>query len=289
MVKILSGKEPVSALENQTAELLKLFKAQKIEPCLALVRVGEYPDDIYYQQSIEKVCQRIGLTVKCLNLAADIGDKKLQSKLKKLSANQDVHGILLFCPLAREYDEKAARTCIAPEKDIDCLTLHNAGRIYMGEEKAFAPCTPRAVMELLKYYDIPVKGKNAVIIGRSLVVGKPLAMLLLKANATVTVCHSQSRDLAEICRKADILIAAAGKARFVNKDFLSERQIVIDVGINEDPDNPGKYCGDVDFEDASSIVAGITPVPGGIGALTTQVLCHHTLEACTWANPVCED
>jgi len=165
-------------------------------------------------------------------------------------------------------------------KDVDCLNIDSAGKIYTDELDAFPPCTPAACMEILKFYNIPIKGKRCVVLGRSLVVGKPVAMLLLREHGTVTICHSRTENLPSVCREADILITAVGRAKMVKDSFTKPNQIVIDVGINQDPDNPGKYCGDVDFEKVEPIVAKITPVPGGVGSITNTILCQHTIMAC---------
>jgi methylenetetrahydrofolate dehydrogenase (NADP+)/methenyltetrahydrofolate cyclohydrolase len=282
MAEILSGREPAAALEAESLKIAEDLKKRHIIPTLALVRTGDNPDNIFYQRSIERTARRIGLKTVSWSASSYCDDDILQNKLKEFSRARHIHGILLFCPLAEKYNEKAARAAIAPEKDIDCLTLCNAGMVYAGEEKALPPCTPQAIIELFKYYKIPLKGQKAVILGRSLVVGKPLAMLLLKENATVTICHSQSRDLPRICREADILISAIGKAKYIGKEYMRGGQIMIDVGINPHPYKQGKYCGDLDFKAARAIASAVTPVPDGVGRLTTQMLCRHTLMACQW-------
>lgn len=261
MAKILSGKEVAAALEAENTELIKELKGRGIIPRMALVRVGENPDDISYQETLERCAKRIAMECEIHTLPAEIKTKDLSKKLTALSKDLKIHGILLFCPLPKELDEKAAREAIDPKKDIDCLTRTSSAAIFAGDEMGFAPCTARAVIEILKYYSIPVKGSRAVIIGRSQVVGRPLSMLLLKENATVTIAHSQSRNLPAVCRQGDILIAAIGRPAYIGKEYTRPGQTLIDVGINEDPDKPGFICGDINFNEAKTIVEAITPVP----------------------------
>jgi len=203
----------------------------------------------------------------------------------EVGARKDIHGILMFAPLPKHLDEKKIRSLIPVEKDVDCMTLGSAGKVFADDLTGFPPCTPTACMDILKYYDIPLKGKNVVVVGRSLVVGKPLAMLLLREHATVTICHSRTQNLPQICSGADILLAAVGRAKMIDRSYVRPGQIVIDVGINPDPDNPGKYCGDVNTAEVEPIVDKITPVPGGVGSVTTIVLCKHTVMACEMQNP----
>ena len=278
MTKILSGKEAAATLKEQNAQAAAQLKARGITPRLAMIRVGNNPDDLYYQQSLERLCEKCGIESVVMPVSADATQEELEKAVLNASNDPAVHGILLFCPLPKSFNEKAARAQIAPNKDLDCLTELGSARAFAGIEQA-APCTPAAVMELLRYYKIPLQGKKAVVLGRSLVVGKPLAMLLLGANATVTICHSKTENLAAVCREADVLLVAIGKAKFVNADFIRDEQVVIDVGINDDPDNPGKICGDVDFAAVDGKCAAISPVPGGVGSLTSAILCRNLLRA----------
>jgi len=190
----------------------------------------------------------------------------------------------MFAPLPKHLDDRKIRALIPVEKDVDCLTLGGAAKVFADDLTGFPPCTPTACMDMLHFYNIPIKGKRCVVLGRSLVVGKPVAMLLLREHGTVTICHSRTQDLPAVCQEAEILIAAVGRAKMVKGNFVKPGQIVIDVGINEDPDNPGKYCGDVDFAEVEPIVEKITPVPAGVGSVTTAVLCKQTIMACELQN-----
>ena len=279
MTKILSGKEVSLSVKERCQNLAQNLNMKGINPCLAIVRVGEKADDLYYQSALEKTCQIVGLECKVFATPGNAGQNQLENILKEVSGDSAIHGILLFSPLPKDYDEKAARDLIAPKKDVDCLTMTNAAAVFTDASEGFAPCTPAAVIEMLHYYQIPIEGKRVVIIGRSLVVGKPLAMLLLKENATVTICHSRTKDLNKISQEADILIAAIGRAKMINQDYVRSGQIVIDVGINPDPLNPNKICGDLDYDTVEPIVKAITPVPGGVGSVTSSILCLHTLQA----------
>ena len=203
----------------------------------------------------------------------------LEQAVQSFSQRQDISAIFFFSPLPKHLNEKAARAHIDVNKDVDSLTAGSAAKVFIGESDGFAPCTPVAVMELLKFYQIPLQGKRVAMLGRSLVVGKPLAMLLLGENATVTICHSRTENLPAVCREADVLIAAVGRAKMVNAEYVREGQVVIDVGINADPDREGKMCGDVDFDIVEPLVEAITPVPGGVGSVTTAVLCKHIIRA----------
>jgi methylenetetrahydrofolate dehydrogenase (NADP+)/methenyltetrahydrofolate cyclohydrolase len=190
----------------------------------------------------------------------------------------------MFAPLPKHLDEKKIRELIPVEKDVDCMTLGSAAKVFADDPTGFPPCTPTACMDILHFYNIPIKGKKCVVLGRSLVVGKPVAMLLLRENGTVTICHSRTENLPAVCADADILIAAVGRAKMVKANYVKPGMTVIDVGINEDPDNPGKYCGDVDYAEVEPIVEKITPVPGGVGSVTTVVLCKQTIQACEMQN-----
>lgn len=284
MAEILKGKPVADAIKDDVKRRVRELKEKGCTPTLGIIRVGERADDLYYEGGAKKTCAAVDVATNVFAYPQDIPAKELKKAVAAINARADIHGILLFSPLPAHLPEDEIRALIAPEKDVDSLTVASAAKIFIGDKTGFPPCTPQAVMELFNCYDIPVQGKNVVVIGRSLVVGKPLAMLLLGANATVTVCHSKTGDLPGVCRKADILIAAIGRAKMIDNSFVSKGQIVIDVGINEDPEAPGKYCGDVDFEAVAPIVKAITPVPGGIGSVTTAVLIKHTVKACMLQN-----
>ena len=280
MALILSGKEVAQVKKQQTKKKTDRLKKRGLIPRLHIIRVGQRPDDIHYQRSLEKVCGDTGITCTVEELTVDSGQQKLAEALKKAAADKAIHGILLFSPLPGGYDLPAATALIPPAKDVDCLNPRSAGALFTGSEEAYPPCTAAAVMEMLHYYDADLAGRNVTVVGRSLVVGKPLAMMLLAENATVTIAHSRSRDLPAVCRHADLVISAVGHAKMMKGNYCTPNQAVIDVGINEDPDNPGKMCGDVDFEAAQEIVAAITPAPGGVGSVTSSILCDHVADAC---------
>lgn len=279
MAQILKGKDVAASITEKNKMVAEQLTNAGHKPTLAVIRVGARPDDVYYEQSIKKNCDKVGIECVATELPQDVTQEELEKVVKATSDNKNVDGIFFFSPLPKNLDEKAARALIAVDKDIDSLTMGSAAKVFAGETDGFAPCTPTAVMEILHYNNIPLKGKKVTVIGRSMVVGKPLAMLLLNDHATVTICHSRTVDLPKVAQEAEILIAAVGRAKMVNADFVRQGQVVIDVGINADPDNEGKMCGDVDFDSVEPIVDMITPVPGGVGSVTTAVLMKHTLQA----------
>ncbi|NLA46514.1 MAG: bifunctional 5,10-methylenetetrahydrofolate dehydrogenase/5,10-methenyltetrahydrofolate cyclohydrolase, partial [Firmicutes bacterium] len=234
----------------------------------------------FYEGGIKKTSDGVGLSYEVFEHPEDVSQEQLEKAVAAVGADSSIHGILMFAPLPKHLDEKKIRSLIPVEKDVDCMTLGSAGKVFADDLTGFPPCTPTACMEMLKFYDIPLKGKKVTVVGRSMVVGKPVAMLLLREHATVTICHSRTENLDQVCAAADILVAAVGRAKMIGSSYVKPGQIVIDVGINEDPDNPGKYCGDVDFDAVEPIVEKISPVPGGVGSVTTIVLCKHTVMAC---------
>lgn len=245
-------------------------------PRLVILRCGEQPADLAYERNALKKVQDFGMEAVSVALPEDIGDSEFFRRFSELNEDKEVDGILLMRPLPPQLNEGFVISIMDAMKDLDGVSPVNAAGVYLGTE-SFAPCTAEAVMELLHHYRILVEGKHVVILGRSQVVGRPLSMLLLSENATVTICHSHTRDLEKLCKKADILISAMGKPAFVTADFLKKGAVVIDVGMNTDQN--GKLCGDVDFESCSTRAKAITPVPGGVGAVTTAVLCRHLLQA----------
>jgi methylenetetrahydrofolate dehydrogenase (NADP+)/methenyltetrahydrofolate cyclohydrolase len=277
--KELTGKEVAAAIMADALARSEKLAAAGHRPTLAVFRIGERPDDVFYEGSIKRHCERAAIDCRCTTLPADVAESEFAELLRSAATNPEIDGIFFFSPLPKTFDEPTLRELIPAAKDVDCLSKASAAAVFCGDESGFAPCTPSAVMEMLRYYQVPLAGKRAVVIGRSLVVGKPLAMLLLAANATVTICHSRTENLAAVCRDADVLLAAVGKARMVTADFVSENQTVIDVGVNADPENPGKMCGDVDYANVLPKVAACTPVPGGVGLVTTATLCRHVIEA----------
>ncbi|HHV65262.1 MAG TPA: bifunctional 5,10-methylenetetrahydrofolate dehydrogenase/5,10-methenyltetrahydrofolate cyclohydrolase [Peptococcaceae bacterium] len=278
MSVILEAKPVVQAIENDLLEEVKNLQALGRIPTLGIIRVGEKPDDLYYENTILKKCQKLGINVQIYPLDRNVSLKEFENILRAVNCDSSVHGILIFRPLPEQLDENRIKDLIEPAKDIDCLHSLNLAKVWEGDTSGFVPCTPAAVMEILKYYQISLEGRNAVVIGRSMVVGKPLSMMLLKANATVTICHSKTRNLPQIARQADILVAALGKAKFIDHTYVTENSIVIDVGINDGGD--GKICGDVDYEAVKDKVLSITPVPGGVGSVTTTILLKHVIMAC---------
>ena len=275
--EILKGAPVAAALNAETSARAEMLRAGGINPCLAVVRVGDRPDDIAYEKGILKRCAGVGVETKQILLPEEIDNNEIINALCKLNADKSVHGILVFMPLPGHLDEKAVRAAIAAEKDVDGVTELSAAGVFTGNGVGFAPCTAQAVIEILKHYSVPIAGKRAAVFGRSLVIGKPAAMLLMAENATVTVCHSRSEKADTIAGEADIVVAALGKAKALGAGYFRKGQTVIDVGINFDDE--GKMCGDVDFAAAEGIVDAITPVPGGVGAVTTAVLVRHCVEA----------
>lgn len=271
----LKGKPVADKICEDVKQKVEELKAQGKTACLATVRVGKKPEDIYYEQAAIKRMKSVGIETKKLVFDDRISEDELIEEIKKLNDDEAVSGILLFMPLPKHIDGDKVRNTIATLKDVDGLTDENALKIYKNDRTGFAPCTPSAVMNLLRFYGIDIQGKNAVIIGRSMVVGKPLSMLMLRDNATVTICHTKTKDIASVCRNADILVASAGSAKIVKADFVKKNAVVIDVGINEDEN--GNMCGDVDFDDVRDVAKAVTPVPGGIGSITTSILAKHVV------------
>lgn len=277
MVEIIKGSEVVNSMKERMLKEVAELNSKGITPCLAIIRLGARPDDASYEKGAIKKCESVGITYKIFEYEENISQDVLIKEIQKINGDAGIHGILLFRPLPKHIDEDVIKYVISAQKDMDCFNPVNVAKVFEGDDTGFAPCTPEAVMEMLQHYGIEVSGKRVVIIGRSMVVGKPLSMLLLKKNATVTICHTKTRNLEETCKSAEILIAAAGKAKMVTDKFVSPGQIVIDVGINLDKD--GKLCGDVDFDTVEKIVSKITPVPGGVGPVTTSVLVNHVIRA----------
>ena len=284
MAERLKGKPVADAIKAELTQKVEALKGRNIVPKLGIVRVGARPDDLFYEGGAKKTCTAVGMESEVFEFPEDIDQAAFEKALTDIGAKKDVNGILMFSPLPKHLDERKIRTLIPVEKDVDCLSLGGAAKVFTDDPTGFPPCTPTACMDMIHHYDIPIKGKKCVVVGRSLVVGKPLAMLLLREHGTVTICHSRTENLPEVCQEAEILIAAVGRAKMINADYVKEGQIVIDVGINADPDNPGKYCGDVDYAAVEPIVARISPVPAGVGSVTTSVLCKQTIMACEMQN-----
>jgi methylenetetrahydrofolate dehydrogenase (NADP+)/methenyltetrahydrofolate cyclohydrolase len=275
-MKELRGMPVVKALAEKFGEQINTLASEGIIPRLAVVRVGDRHDDISYEKGIQKRFGDVKARVDTIVLPEDVSQEKLEITVEGLNNNPGVHGILIFRPLPAHLSEERLKSLIAQEKDVDCMGIVNTSYVFAGNRNGFPPCTPQAVIEMLDHYGIGLAGKKVTIVGRSLVVGKPLAMLMLGKNATVTVCHTKTADLAKECRNADILVACAGVAKMINADFVHSQQVVIDVGINM---FDGELCGDVDYEAVADKVEAITPVPGGVGTVTTSVLLKHTIKS----------
>lgn len=277
MATIMKGLPVAKSITEQLQKRVLKLNENKIIPCLAVVRVGEKEDDLVYESSILKRCEKVGIQVKQFILKDNCSKEKLLSVISEINNDTKIHGCLLFRPLLDKEMEKAACELLNPEKDVDCMTNGSLAYVFSGKGEGFAPCTAEAVVECLKYYDIPLSGSNITVVGRSLVIGKPVSILLQNENATITMAHSHTRNLEEVCSRADILVVAMGKARAINAQFTNPEQTVIDVGINVDEN--GLLCGDVDFSEVESQVQAITPVPAGIGSITTAVLAKHVVSA----------
>lgn len=278
MAEVLKGKPVVDAMvarmQGETAKLAE----RGIIPTLCIVRVGERPDDLSYERGAVKRCESVGIRVQKVVLPADIDQASFDEAFAAVNADPSVHGILLFRPLPKQLDNERARRMLRPEKDIDGCTDASLAGVFTNTKVGFAPCTAQAAMELLHHYGVDPKGKKAAVIGRSLVIGRPVAMLLMHENATVVNCHTRTVDVPSITRQADILIAAAGQLHSVKPDFTNPDQVVVDVGINWD-EAKGGISGDVDFDAVEPLVRAISPVPGGVGSVTTCVLASHVIEA----------
>lgn len=277
MAKQLLGKEVTAVLNEKIKSQAAKLKENGVFPKLAFVRVGERPDDLSYERGASKRCETLGVSYEKYILDADCTQEELMETIHKLNCDDSVHGILMFRPLPKHLDEDAVVAAMSPAKDVDGITDGSMAGVFMGTKQGFPPCTAQACMEILDHYGIDCTGKKAVVVGRSLVVGKPAAMMLLGKNATVTVCHTRTVDMPSVVKEAEIVIVAAGRPGVIDGSYLSKGQIVIDVGINVNEE--GKLCGDVLYDAAEPVVEMITPVPGGVGSVTTSVLVGHVVEA----------
>ena len=276
MAKIIDGKQISLDIKNELKEKVAKYKEQGIEITLAVVKVGNDPASAVYVRNKEKACEYVGINSKTLALPEETTEEELLNVVKELNEDKNVNGILVQLPLPKHIDESKVLLTIDSTKDVDGFHPVNVGKMVIGED-TFLPCTPAGIIEMIKRTDIDIEGKECVVIGRSNIVGKPMAMLMLKENATVTIAHSRTKDLKEVTKRADIIVAAIGKAKFVTADYVKEGAVVIDVGM--DRDENGKLCGDVDFEDVAENASVCTPVPGGVGSVTTSVLAKHLLKA----------
>lgn len=278
MAEIWKGAPVATALTDALILRANALKHRGITPSLAILRVGDRADDLAYEHGALKRCERIGIAVRQFILPADVAQHPLMETIDEINRDTSIHGCLMFRPLPKTLDEEAACAALDPKKDIDGITVGSMAKIYSGSGAGYAPCTAQSCMELLRHYGADISGKRAAVIGRSLVIGRPVAMLLTAANATVTLCHTKTQDMPEIVRAADIVIVAAGKAETIGPEYFREGQIVLDVGINWS-EAKQKLVGDVDYDHVAPLVEAITPVPAGVGSVTTAVLCKHVIEA----------
>ena len=276
MAKIIDGKQMSLDIKNELKEKVAKYKEQGIEITLAVVKVGNDPASAVYVRNKEKACEYVGINSKTLALPEETTEEELLNVVKELNEDKNVNGILVQLPLPKHIDESKVLLTIDSTKDVDGFHPVNVGKMVIGED-TFLPCTPAGIIEMIKRTDIDIEGKECVVIGRSNIVGKPMAMLMLKENATVTIAHSRTKDLKEVTKRADIIVAAIGKAKFVTADYVKEGAVVIDVGM--DRDENGKLCGDVDFESVSKVASAITPVPGGVGPMTVTMLLVNCLRS----------
>ena len=279
--KILTGKEVAQKMDADIQKDVQELKTRGVNPTLRIIIAGDAADSLAYANSARKMAEKNGISCDIEQLAGTISQDEFISTLERRNADKEIHGIIVMRPLPKQIKEDVVKYILAPEKDIDCFNPVNAGKIMAGDMSGYPPATPQAVMEVLRFYGIPMQGKEAVIIGRSMVVGKPLSMLLLGENVTLTICHSKTQDLPGVCRRAEILVAAIGKAKMITKDYIKPGATVIDVGINVEGD---KLYGDVDTEPVKEIAGAITPVPGGIGTVTTRVLLKHVVKAARYTT-----
>ncbi len=281
---IMKGAEVAKAMKEHLIRETEALKEAGVNPCLAIIRVGARPDDLAYERGAKKRMAMVGIECRVIELPGDIGQKEFEEVFDRVNEDSTVHGILLFRPLPAHLDEEPVKAAIDPYKDVDCMSAVNIAKVFSGDATGFAPCTAEAVIQMLDHYQIDPKGKKVTVVGRSMVAGKPISMLLLDRHGTVTLCHTRTADLAAECREAKILIAAAGRAGMITEDMAGSGAVVVDVGINVDEE--GRLCGDVDFEGVQEKASYISPVPGGVGSVTTSVLAAHVLRGARYLNPL---
>lgn len=277
MAAILSGKEVSAALNERLTAGMRALEQAGVTPVLVILRVGERQDDLAYERSAVKRCEKLGVKAQRLTLPAECTQAELMDAVRSINEDAGIHGCLMLRPLPAGLDEHAACEALRPEKDVDCITSGSLARVFTGKGAGYPPCTAQACVEILDHYHCRLDGRKAVVVGRSMVIGKPVAMLLLARNATVTICHTHTRNLAGECQRADVLIVATGKTGIVDGRCISPGQVVIDVGIHVNAD--GTMCGDVDFSSVEPLAGAVTPVPGGVGTVTSTVLVGHVIEA----------
>lgn len=278
MAELLKGAPVAEAINERTAKEVELLREKGIEPTLCILRVGERPDDLSYERTAEKRAQKVGVNVVKKLLPVDCTQEEFDSVLDEINNDNAIHGILMFRPLPSQLDNEKARKMLNPAKDIDGCTDGSLAGVFTNSDVGFAPCTAQAAVEILKHYNVPIEGKKVCVMGRSLVIGRPVAMLLMHENATVVNCHTRTVEPELIAKEADILIAAVGRLNSIDKSYVNENQVIIDVGINWD-ERINKISGDVDFDEVEPLVKAITPVPGGVGTVTTSVLISNVVNA----------
>ena len=277
MAQLLKGLPVAKAIAKELSERSGLLNEKGVKPTLAILRVGSRPDDLSYEKGAVKRCAECGIEVRRVIFSENVTQQELIESIEEINRDDTIHGVLLFRPLPKHMDENLVCAALAPEKDMDGITEGSMAGIFSGSGKGYPPCTAQACIEILDHYGIEIQGRRVTVMGRSNVIGKPVFMLLLKRNATVTVCHTKTADPVAECSRADILIAAAGKAGVITGKHVAPGQTVLDVGINVTPE--GKLMGDVDFDAAEPVVGAISPVPGGVGSVTTAVLAKHVIDA----------
>lgn len=278
MAEVLKGNIVAAKIKEDMMTRIEALKSENKYPTLGIVRLGKNPSDVSYEKSILKSCDSLGIKSIVFEKDTTLSTEELILFMDTLNKDEEISGILMFRPLPKHIDEEKIRNSINPLKDVDCMHPQNLEKIFEGDMEGFSPATPKAAMEIILFNEIPLEGKNVVIINRSIVVGKPLAMMLLEKNATVTICHSRTKNLDEITRNADIVVTALGKPKFFTEKYFTKSSIVIDVGVSMTED--GKLCGDVDYGNVQNLVDKITPVPGGVGSVTTTLLLNQVVMAC---------
>lgn len=276
MTELLKGGPVAQAIRENLIEKIAMYREKGVTVRIAILRAGEREDDLAYEKRVLSNCEKLGIAVRVLAFPQDVSQKEMEDALQSVNEDPEIHGVLLFRPLPASLNENKLARMIRPAKDIDCTNPENLNKIFQGEKDGFYPCTPEAVVEILKFYQIPMEGANISVINRSMVLGKPLAMMLMGENATVTVCHSKTRELQKITETSDIVVTGVGKANYFGKTFFSGKSVVIDVGINA---SESGLTGDVDFEEVKEKVKAITPVPGGVGTVTSMILLRHAVNA----------
>ena len=277
MAQLLKGAPVAAAITENLIRRAQALRSESVLPKLAMLRIGERADDVAYERAAARHCESIGIQTERTVLPADCTEQDVISALRRINSDDAIHGCLMFRPLPKHLDENAACEALLPEKDMDGMTLTSLTTVFTRHGRGFAPCTAQSVIELLDHYGVRLEGTRAAVIGRSLVIGRPVAMLLLARNATLTMCHTKTRELAATCRAAELLVVASGHAGVVGPEFTNPDQVVIDVGINASPD--GGLCGDVQYDAVEPLVRALTPAPAGVGSVTTAVLCKHVIEA----------